>query len=348
MFTEDKPYRYVQQYLRSSNPQPLYISQPFLNYINNPAYTDNSGHHQINTWGLRHPRDIIIPKPPNVTRVLFLGGSTTFGEVEKTEHTFPFLLERRFNDTVRNPNKHNRNIECINAGLGAATSAELLVHYLLKYKYLHPDVVVIHAGINDAFTTVSLPGYIYQPDYHTAKVVFKNPLPVNNTSRIFSYSNILTFMLTKTRYKEYLNNSFTENPFFSYHDDHVWYPGGNEEKFKPTANGYYNNLTELVKILQSHGCKILLVTEVVDTIQMPATFKNLLYEGILINNEYTIRVGNERSVPVCILPKSSFPDSLFIPNDGIHVNEIGEKVKADLIEPYLHQILHKPVANGLH
>ncbi|MCS6819896.1 MAG: SGNH/GDSL hydrolase family protein [Chitinophagales bacterium] len=344
MFKNDSPYKYIQKHFQSSNPQPLYVAQPFLNYINNPDYINESGQKQINAWGLRHNRDIKLPKPSNIIRILFLGGSTTFGEVEKTENTFSAILEKRLNSSISQISSPHKTIECINAGLGAATSAELLIHYLLKYKYLQPDVVVIHAGINDAFATVSLEDYVYQPDYHTSKAIFKNPMPVNRFIRFLSFSNIFTFAIVKTLYREYLKNSFTENPFFTYHDKHIWYPNGNEEKFKTSANGYYNNISELVNILKNHGKKVLLVTEVVDTFHMPIEYKIKLSEGIELNNQFTIRIGMEKSVPVCVLPKSNFGHNLFITNDGIHVNEKGELTKAELIETYLLKILLEHLA----
>ena len=134
LFKPDTIYKGVQEYLRKENGNPLYISQPFLNYINNPASINEEGVHEINTMGIRHPQKVEIPKPAGTLRVLFLGGSTTFGEVEKTTDAFPSLLEHTVRDSLKLLSPRFENVECLNAGLGAATSAELLVHYLFKFK----------------------------------------------------------------------------------------------------------------------------------------------------------------------------------------------------------------------
>ncbi|OQC08353.1 MAG: hypothetical protein BWX80_00476 [Candidatus Hydrogenedentes bacterium ADurb.Bin101] len=83
-----------------------------------------------------------VPKPAGVFRILCVGASTT-QEGDANETTYPALLEKRLGAAFP-----GRVIEVVDAGIpGIATPLHLL--RLADYSALEPDLVIIHAGVND-------------------------------------------------------------------------------------------------------------------------------------------------------------------------------------------------------
>ncbi|MCW5906369.1 MAG: SGNH/GDSL hydrolase family protein [Chitinophagales bacterium] len=342
LFTNDSPLTGIRNYLLSDNSAPRYLAQPYVNYINHPDYISLNGENQINNLGLRNPTNTKIPKPAGTLRVLFLGGSTTYGEVDNAGDAFPALIEKAISDSISlHPLAGFSSVECLNAGMGAATTAEMLTQYLFKYKYLDADIVVIHTGINDAFATASLPGYVYQPDYHTVKRIMENPHPATPFLRLVAHSYIASLFIGKTYYSAYTTGHFTNNEFLQYHSNFLWLDNGNEKKFHPATNAFYNNLTELVRSIHASGKKILLVTEVLMPEKMNTEMKDMLADGLEPNRLFMLRVAKENNTAVCDLQKCDFPDSVFVDADGIHLTVAGEKIKAKKIEPVLWLLLQQ-------
>jgi lysophospholipase L1-like esterase len=307
--------------------EPLYQSQPYLNYINFPYNKE----YDINKAGLRNKKKFDIPKPENTIRILFLGGSTTFGEVKNSEDAFPALLEQKLNEYFQARNISDVKIECMNGGMGAATSAEFLIHYLLKYKYFNPDVVVIHAGINDAFTNADFEDYIYQPDYHTSKRIMMDMHSPTKSMKLLCTSYIGSYFALNYWYKHQLKSTFRTNEFFDYHQKDIWFEAGSDSMFSNNFNAFYNNVSSLINVLNSENKKTLLVSEVVSYSKMPDELSKMLKGNIEHNAKLLIALSKKQNKPIVILQKNDFPEENFIDNDGIHVNEKGEKIKTALI-----------------
>ncbi len=77
-------------------------------------------------------------------RVLFIGSSQTWGAgAESLEDTFVSLIERKLNETSTFP------VRCMNGGISAIESGDLLDLYEKYWLDLQPDVVVINLSNND-------------------------------------------------------------------------------------------------------------------------------------------------------------------------------------------------------
>ena len=130
------------------------VSNPYSLYWNNPAFTDEYGR-QYDDGGYRSP-----PYQPrdNELRILALGGSTTnvYPYIKDRSKIWTSLLAESLSKSL------NRPVHVFNAGLPYGTSAELMIHFLLKGKYLKPHVVIFHEGGNDV-APLLFPGY--QTDY---------------------------------------------------------------------------------------------------------------------------------------------------------------------------------------
>ncbi len=98
---------------------------------------------RINNKGLRGP-EVAYEKPPNVTRVLFLGDSVTAGfALRKDEDAYPYVATRRLAEAA------GREIQTINAAVNGYSTWQQAI-YLWKegFKY-NPDLVVVAFNPND-------------------------------------------------------------------------------------------------------------------------------------------------------------------------------------------------------
>lgn len=312
-----------------------FLEQPYLGYSNAPGL---KGEKAINSIGLVRTSHIPIHKNHNVYRILFLGGPSTYGmAVSKAEQTYPLIIEGLLNDKIDSLSGGKyKSIECLNAGLSGATSAELLTHYLFKFKYLNPDIIVVHAGFNDAYTYLCKNyGVQYQPDYHTAKRVYKNISPVKSPFKYLLFSKALAWVYIRTRddFKNYLNGTPPYNSFYQFSNHALWFTPGNDSIFSENYNAYYNNLSNLITIAQSHNQKVILVPEIYKKYDplFGEGNEDLLIQGINQNTEFARKLAQREMVYMCELEKETFTNNMYSEGEDRYLNEIGEKNKAEQV-----------------
>lgn len=108
-----------------------------------------SAEYKINQQGLRDESDHPDPKPDDVTRILILGDSFTFGEGNAYDKIWPVVFERRMLE-------QGYSVDVVKAGVsGYDTRKELLYLKRLFPKY-RPDVVVLTFLPNDLFTNTPI------------------------------------------------------------------------------------------------------------------------------------------------------------------------------------------------
>jgi hypothetical protein len=106
----------------------------------------------INSMQFRYAREIEVPKPKNVCRVFFTGGSTAFGAgASSNETTIAGYLEAYLNEALR-----LRGVRCevITAAAGAWSSTHERIWIENRLVDLEPDIVISFSGHNDAFWSV--------------------------------------------------------------------------------------------------------------------------------------------------------------------------------------------------
>lgn len=116
---------------------------PVNGYDLKPEFELRSGVFRIstNSLGLRGP-EIHAEKPPGVTRIAVVGGSSVFGYLVSDGDEAARLLERDLNET-------GCRVEVINAGVPGYNLFHSLVRYREVVSPLKPDIVVLYAGHND-------------------------------------------------------------------------------------------------------------------------------------------------------------------------------------------------------
>jgi lysophospholipase L1-like esterase len=134
-------------------------------------------------------RDLPLPKPAGVTRILCAGGSTTFDLLAADDaSTWPARLGALLAPRA----------DVANAGFPGWTSLESLVSLEIRDLDLQPDLVIVFSGVNDLQPAGHVPFY---PDYSVGhadllpRVTGVAPVPV----RLVSRSVFLEFLLGRLR-----------------------------------------------------------------------------------------------------------------------------------------------------
>ena len=126
---------------------PMQEYDPYLTITGIPNYANNSyetGKFIANSLGFRSPE--ILEKKS--FRIIVVGGSTVWGTgASSNETTFPAFVKRILKE------EHGKNIEVINAGMGAYFSFQELILLTHKLVYLNPDLVIFFNGYNDIFAS---------------------------------------------------------------------------------------------------------------------------------------------------------------------------------------------------
>jgi lysophospholipase L1-like esterase len=119
---------------------------PYLNYVGNPALELENGSRPHHWIGIRDPGfDPVQPKNGAI-RIVALGGSTTYGLfTEQVDQVWPHLVGMGLSQTL------DTRVEVVNAGLPNYTTSEIIGMASLWLPEFQPDLVLVHAGLNDAF-----------------------------------------------------------------------------------------------------------------------------------------------------------------------------------------------------
>lgn len=235
---------------------PRLTSHPYLNYFPTPGFSIG-GVQLHNEHGYRGT-SVAVSKPENTTRILFLGGSTTYSYfTNEPDSTLPELVRSVLPDSC---DMIAANVEVINGGLPSGTSAELLTHYLFKYRYYSPDIVVIHAGGNDAIgNAVSGP---YHPDLSHFRKNFVDPTPPPKMVRWLLRSRFISVFIIRVFYREY-----TDGDHFGHLGEDLtckWYDAGSFPEHHKEHDAFYRNITTLVKAAIDDGATVLVVPFIVN------------------------------------------------------------------------------------
>jgi len=311
---------------------------PYLLWENAPNYISSNGLRQTNKLGYRNTNDFDFTKDAKVFRILALGGSTTYGYLlDGPDEAWPSQLEGILNDALSEDSDYDR-IEVINGGLNYATSAELLLHYLFRDRYLDPDIVIIHTGGNDAKLLLF---HDYNPDYSDFRPGWETNIHRLRTGEGFliRLSNI-----AKLFYAFWLNDSAALphiNKQSKSFDLRPAYYVENAKKNEPV--GFERNLRLLVRNVIDDGAEPILLPFVItsdeqfDTLSAESSarvaFTIKIREGYLIalakNNEVMRSLSLEYQIPLITLSPEEIPTEYFL--DDAHLSKEGEAIKARFV-----------------
>ncbi|MDD3876383.1 MAG: SGNH/GDSL hydrolase family protein [Bacteroidales bacterium] len=311
-------------YFKSDKPiieYQLCISQAYLNYIPTPGEVE----HNIVQHNEHGYRGVLVPRKRDNAdsfRILFLGGSTTYGwGVADPLKTYP-----EFTGKYLRENLPGKKIEIINAGVPWGTSAEILIHYLLKFRYYNADLVVINEGGNDA-QAITKP--TYQPDYSNWRKTLSTLPKVGSFTKALFSSNFFSVLAFHLFYSE-----FAENDMFVHMNEYLyakWYEGNATTAMENIEElAFYRNINSVVSEIQNDSSKVLLLS-----FQGNPEFKNVLEETLYydFNEEILRKIATDKNAFFLPFPKDAIPDNTWV--DDCHLNELGEQIKGEYVGRFI-------------
>jgi lysophospholipase L1-like esterase len=300
----------------------LYLPHHYMLYVARP-YLSNTNGMRHNRLGLRDERDF-GPKT-NEIRIVFIGGSTVYDiGIKDNQKTYAPILERDLNKYY-SFTKSGQRVEVINAGMAGSTSAENLMRLIFMVSELHPDIVVIQHGLNDVWPRMC--GTI-QSDFGNYRRVYGLP-PLRNrgeswrsaiSRRIVDSSAVLTVIAVGLGYRaQYeIAKMVTQEDV----------PKDIRNVRTNSAAYYERNTRFMVAISRSIGARVVLATE-------PWTQKASPVRKLLMpeHNAIVKRVAEEEGVDFFDFSEKMPHDTRYM-KDGVHVNEEGGRLKAELYFKY--------------
>jgi len=314
--------RLVELYLgRKPNIQHSIVSHPYMLYANAPNFFD-SGFMQHNSSGYRN-EEFQIEKGKNSIRILALGGSTThmWPYVESPKEIWTYKLQLKLQNVCK------KEIQVVNAGQPYATTAELLVGYAFRHRYLKSDIVIIHDSGND-IAPLLFENYDAEYTHFRAHGLGARPRPYERT--------MLKSNSMKLLYSVWLNgisSIYQSQPkSFSEIDRKEATALANRNN----SDGFRRNLDLLIKMVKNDGADVILLGFLMakrENISRNRPDLKGLEEALVVGMGKHYKIMRElakRNGVMLIEPDQKlFNDEMF--QDNCHLSEKGEAIKADIV-----------------
>lgn len=322
-----------------------YSPHQYLGYIPTPNFV--KGENRNNALGFRG-EEISLVKPDGAYRIVAVGGSTTYSvDVDDYRDSYPHQLE----DYLREQGFDH--IEVINAGVGSYSSFQNFINIQFRVLPVQPDLIIVYQGYNDIHARFVYPYSEYQADNsgHIAPPITDTIMP-----EILEYSTALRIIgiranLTKPhsaldwhRYK--LASSSRRDEFLN-----QWragaYPSGifveasaMEMLLNNPPTHFERNLESMVAVARQHEVDTLLVTFITSTeFNLPPVASEEYIFALKQHNDITRAVAEravaERAETPLFDLAAVFPDDRSLFTDGRHMNEEGNRLRAQLIGDFV-------------
>ena len=271
-----------------------------------------------------------------------LGASTTYSIfVADHRKSYPALLQSELR------RRGFRNVSVVNAGIPAWTSYETLINYLIRVQGLEPDLVIVHQAFGDVASRLVWPPEAYKDDnsgYLSARFAMREA-PLHESSALFrilmveSGSSPPASAFGKSIYNEADTSHYLE---FVRQRMTRRYPRGIFERvpvatmFAANPPRYFERNTRALVVSAKHGAVQPVLMTFAYTPEIEGFFGiEGFTEATDEHNRILAEIAREQGVPLFDL-QAVFPkEKAFWGYDGIHVNERGTALKAELVAGFL-------------
>jgi len=319
--------------------KPRWSVHRYLGHYPTPGF--KKGENKHNSLGYRGD-EIVLPKPEEQFRIVCLGGSTTYTTgLKDFQMSYPNLLEKEMHE------RGFKNINVINAGVGAYSSWESLINFELRVLDLDPDMIIIYHGVNDI-----LARFIWPPDAYIGDNSGASSAPSMSMPSILEYSTLIRYLMirlgivqphsTLERSLKKISETNYSIDFFNQKTGNR-YPAGifkqvSAEKMLSTNKPEYfrRNIENIIAIAQFREIETVIATF--------AYCPNFDDNPIISCREYLLAYEEMNQVIKSLSQKMHvnifdfadvFPKDKIYFTDGIHVNVDGAKLKAKMFADYL-------------
>ena len=319
----------------------------FLVHYPTPDYRQGDNRH--NSLGFRG-EDFPIRKPAGTFRIAAVGGSTTYSiDVQDYRLSYPQLLEERLHADGFDY------VEVVNAGSTAYSSHQNLMNLQFRVLPLQPDLIILYQGFNDITERLVYPSSRYLGDRSGSTRPLIRDIHMPDAVEYSAALRILGIRLGRTRSHMALDWHIHSRPgsFYGKEFERQYsrgiYPEGIFSQVSAAEMLVDNppvffeqNLRSIVAILARDNVNLLLVTMVLDDDfhESSGISKNIFYTSDEIvramaeHNDVTRGIASSTATPIFDMA-AVFPDDAALFTDGLHMNEAGNRKRAQLIGDFI-------------
>jgi lysophospholipase L1-like esterase len=272
----------------------------------------------------------LAPKHAGVYRILALGDSCTFGQLQRGDlygyiaNPYPLVLEKLLADRV-GPGR----FEVFNAGIPGYNSYQGLMLLRSKLRDLDPDLITVRFGWNDLFLSESPSGQGPYRESDSRLVVALEDLALRTALYPF-----LRRLGLELRARRAADSGGLQNLFAS------------QQQWTPTVSlaDYEHNLRRIVEIGRARGAQVWLLTSPHNPApsqaarEFVAVYNRLTFDELIAEhdryNEAARTVARELDAPLIDMD-AVYRDNpgvkLFVESDVLHPSQWGHHLEADVL-----------------
>jgi len=318
----------------------IYQPHTYIGYTLRPGARDESyfdGYLAINSAGYRGPE---LMRGKDRVRIVCLGGSTTFSIRVGNDTTYPRLLEQKLRETYGSDE-----IEVVNAGVGAYTSAESLANLAFRVLGLQPDVLIVYHAVNDVHPRVT-PGF--QADHsHYRKAMESRDDWLTALQRFSGFARVLNRSRMKSMHVRHMTThvKFEDIP-----------PDDQLANFRRTdSSAFERNIESMIALAKARNVDVVLSTFTYSKENLRDT-EFLSYEayseGIAQHDDVMKRLASRHGLPLVDVA-ARFPDERTeLYSGSVHLVSAGTEIKAQIFHDelvashVLEKHLQRPSSSG--
>ena len=260
---------------------------PYLPYVLKASSPD------VQMRGLRLTSPAQV-KPPDVFRIVCLGGSTT-------HYGYPARLQQVLKNDFA---KEGMRVEVVNAANLSYTTAESFINFSLRCVHYDPDLVIVYHAYNDA---VAAFGASWQPDYShfRRRLIANEPLIWDMMPRFLdrfaAYVQLRAWVEGQENirlWSECINRYVPDFEHDPYHG----------------TRAFRSNMMNIIAVARSRGTRVLLCTHVCN----PDAGHERLILGAREMNDVTRSLADERAGVYLVDVDRLIPGSSELMHDTCH------------------------------
>ena len=289
---------------------------PHLVYALNEGYASTDGRNRHSRHGTRGA-DFAVPKPPGTTRIVCIGGSTTYETgVPDDGETYPAVMGELLRATHGHPE-----VEVINAGVPGYTSFETSILLLLRVLEWEPDVVVHYDNTNDVHPR------LVEPELYASDAAgYRRPW--DDDVRWWDHSLVVRWIGVQAGFSP--RNALVDRATRA--ENAASDPGTALARNSP--RWFRRNLDSMAVLCAARGTRLVLASWAWCPAKGDFAGEELHQRAFREHNVVLAEVAKEHTLPwFDFEPSMSKDPELW--HDGAHVNERGAALKAELFARFV-------------
>ncbi|MEC8253538.1 MAG: SGNH/GDSL hydrolase family protein [Planctomycetota bacterium] len=308
-----------------------------LGYALSPNYQAGTNRH--NALGYRG-EEIAVEKPAGMTRIVCIGGSTTYGYgVDDFRFTVPGLLQYGLREA-------GKEVEVVNAGCPGWSTFETLLNFESRVLDLSPDYVVFYHGINDVLASMVWPPEALRGDQsgwlvRDQRMVEASLLERSDLARIVMVRG--GWIEPHSSMLRVIGDASPSNYTFEFrrqrklqtYPDGVFREAPIEQMLRENGTRLFRrNLESLLAVAEAHGVSVLLTTFAYSE-EFPGN-ANIGHPAVRAAvdacNDVVRETARRRGLGLVDLQPALRSKELF--TDGEHFTVAGNVKRTELLSPY--------------